>query len=117
MSYFREEEGNARTRQWIRRSKVAIYLGSSPRHARLVALVLNLVTGCVSPQFHLKFDDFFETVQDLNALPKSKWQILSLFVTEGGESTQSVHPQGVNMPASRPMPSHVTGPPDPLDFD
>ncbi len=30
-------------------------------HARNVYLVLNLVTGCVSPQYHCCFDDFFET--------------------------------------------------------
>jgi hypothetical protein len=30
-------------------------------HARNVYLVLNLVTGCVSLQYHCCFDDFFET--------------------------------------------------------
>jgi hypothetical protein len=30
-------------------------------HARNVYLVLNLITGCVSPQYHCCFDDFFET--------------------------------------------------------
>ncbi len=29
-------------------------------HARNVYLVLNLITGCVSPQYHCRFDDFFE---------------------------------------------------------
>jgi hypothetical protein len=29
-------------------------------HARNVYLVLNLITGCVSPQYHCHFDDFFE---------------------------------------------------------
>jgi hypothetical protein len=33
----------------------------SPMHARNVYLILNLVTGCVSPQYHCCFDDFFET--------------------------------------------------------
>jgi hypothetical protein len=46
-------------------------------HARSVALVLSLLTGYVSPQFHIKFDDLFETVRDLNTLPESKWQALS----------------------------------------
>ncbi len=32
-------------------------------HARNVYLVLNLITGCVSPQYHCCFDDFFETTQ------------------------------------------------------
>jgi hypothetical protein len=30
-------------------------------HARNVYLVLNLITGCVSPQYHCCFDAFFET--------------------------------------------------------
>jgi hypothetical protein len=30
-------------------------------HARNVYLVLNLITGCVSPQYHCRFEDFFET--------------------------------------------------------
>lgn len=33
-------------------------------HAQSVALVLSLTTGLVSPQFHVAFDDHFETVQD-----------------------------------------------------
>ncbi len=30
-------------------------------HARNVFLVLNLMTGCISPQYHCCFDDFIET--------------------------------------------------------
>jgi hypothetical protein len=37
--------GGKRPNKWVRRSRLAIYLGSSPRHAQLVALVLSLVTG------------------------------------------------------------------------
>ena len=32
-------------------------------HARNVYLVLNLITRCVSPQYHCCFDDFFETTR------------------------------------------------------
>jgi hypothetical protein len=38
-----------------------IYLGSLPKHTSLVALVLDFLTAPVSLQFHLKFDDLFET--------------------------------------------------------
>ena len=34
----------------------------SPNHARNVGLVLNHRTGLVSPQFHAKYDDLWETV-------------------------------------------------------
>jgi hypothetical protein len=61
---------------------LAINLGQSPRHARSVALVLSLLTGYASAQFHLKHDDFFETVRDVNAMPQSKWQELANFTPE-----------------------------------
>ncbi len=32
-------------------------------HARNVYLVLSLITRCVSPQYHCRFDDFFETTR------------------------------------------------------
>jgi hypothetical protein len=43
------------------RARLGLNLGPSPIHARNVYLVLNLMTGCVSPQYHCQFDDFFET--------------------------------------------------------
>jgi hypothetical protein len=74
--------GGKRPNKWVRRSQISVYMGMSPRHARSVALVLNLSTGYMSPQFHLKFDDFFETVQDAKTRPVSKWQMLARFVTD-----------------------------------
>ena len=52
-----------------------------------MALVLNPRTGHVSPQFHVKFDDFFETIQakstDLET-PDPAWKYLSGFATRKG---------------------------------
>jgi hypothetical protein len=48
---------------WSPRARLGVNLGSSPSHARNVYLVLNLHTGCVSPQYHCRFVDFFETVR------------------------------------------------------
>ena len=48
--------------KWDARSRAEIYLGQSPIHNRNVALVLNIHTGYVSPQFHVKFDETFRTV-------------------------------------------------------
>ena len=71
--------------KWKERSRLGVYLGPSPNHARSIALVLNPRTGHVSPQFHVKFDDFFETVQakatDLDA-PDPEWKYLSGFATK-----------------------------------
>ena len=56
------QTGGIGTPKWEPRSHSGIYLGHSPCHAGSVALVLNLKTGLVSPQFHLVFDDEFTTV-------------------------------------------------------
>jgi hypothetical protein len=76
--------GGKRPNKGVRRSRVALYLGSLSHHARSIALVLSLMTGYVSPHFHLKYDDFFETVQETKSLPQSKWQQLGRFITATG---------------------------------
>ena len=44
-----------------RRSRLRQFLGFSEEHSTLVANVRNLRTGYISPQYHLVFDDLFET--------------------------------------------------------
>ena len=62
--------------KWDARARVGVNLGLSPQHARTVALVLNLKTGRVTPQFHVKFDTKFDTVKPGkdNVRPESLWQ-------------------------------------------
>jgi hypothetical protein len=38
------------------------FVGFSDEHSSLVANVLHLTTNFISPQFHVVFDDLFETV-------------------------------------------------------
>ena len=69
--------------KWKERSSVGIYLGRSPQHNRQVALVLNIHTGLVSPQFHVKVDPSFDTVPQLykNRVPEpSRWQLKAGFI-------------------------------------
>ncbi len=47
--------------RWSPRARLGINLGPSPMHARNAYLVLNLVTGCVSRQYHCCFDNIFKT--------------------------------------------------------
>ena len=86
--------------KWKQQSLLGMYLGPSPNHARSVTLLLNPRTGHVSPQFHVKFDDFFETVQtkDTNLdAPEPQWKYLSGFAIQKGA------PQGKNhRPIGRP---------------
>ena len=48
--------------KWQERARLGVYLGPSPNHSRTVHLILNLMTGHVSPQYHVKHDDFFKTI-------------------------------------------------------
>ena len=64
--------------KWKERSRIGIYLGRSPQHAREIALVMDLETGLVSPQFHVKIDSTFKTLKDIGMLmPPIMWQIKS----------------------------------------
>ena len=73
--------------KWKQRARLGIYLGPSPSHACTVALILNPRTGHVSPQFHVKFDDFFETVgnspTDMDT-PEPEWKYISGFAIKKG---------------------------------
>jgi hypothetical protein len=64
---------------WSPRARLGVNLGSSPSHTRNVYLVLNLHTGCVSPQYHCQFNNFFEAMRhggpDVSV--PSAWQQLS----------------------------------------
>jgi len=68
---------------WSPRARLGINLSPSPAHAYNVYLILNLYTGCVSPQFHCRFDDFYETVKhggpDVSV--PSIWQQLAGLIT------------------------------------
>ncbi len=48
---------------WSPCAHFGLNLGPSLMHARNVCLVLNLVTGCVSPQYHCCFDSCFKTTR------------------------------------------------------
>ena len=62
-----QSDGGTDPPKWEPRACLGIYLGHSPSHAGRVALVMNPKSGLVSPQFHLVFDNIFETVPHLRA--------------------------------------------------
>jgi hypothetical protein len=51
-------------------------MGFSPLHASSVALACNLNTGHISPQFHVVYDNFFETVHTNGEDPSDVWSNL-----------------------------------------
>ena len=74
--------------KWNSRARVAVYLGQSPNHARSIGLALNLTTGNVSPQFHMKWDSSFDTLKRSfgGYMPESKWQIQCGFTKSSNRS-------------------------------
>jgi hypothetical protein len=81
------QTGQAQSK-WLPRARLGIYLGMSPRHARSVALVLNPRTGLVSPQWHVKFDDNFETVFGTSDVTHGRWKTLAGFIAIGSRKTE-----------------------------
>jgi hypothetical protein len=65
--------------KWEPRSKRGQYMGISASHASSVHLVRNLQTGSITPQYHLVFDDFFETVFSDGEQEPTVWQDLVVF--------------------------------------
>jgi hypothetical protein len=65
--------------KWEPRSRRGQFMGISPNHASSVHLVRNLQTGTITPQFHLVFDDFFETVFSEGEQEPDVWQDLVVF--------------------------------------
>ncbi len=73
--------------KWSPMCCLGIHLEPSNEHARNVCLVLNPNTGLVSPQYHCRFDDFFESVrfQSPKLTAPTTWQSL-LKLTKGNTS-------------------------------
>jgi hypothetical protein len=55
-------QNNKKLPKWNRCALVGHFFGYSDEHSSLVANVRHLSTSYVSPQFHVVFDDLFETV-------------------------------------------------------
>jgi Integrase core domain. len=62
----RLQSGSIGPPKWDPRSQLRISVGFSPHHSCTVAMVLNPNTGSVSPQFHVIFDDHFQTLKFLS---------------------------------------------------
>ena len=80
--------------KWTERSRIGVYLGRSPFHARSVALVLNISTGRVSPQYHVQFDPGFYTVRKMfgGQPTPSLWQAICGFTRADPEAAKQREP-------------------------
>ena len=71
------------------------YVGT---HAQNLSNVLSTSSGCVSPQFQVIYDDFFETIEGdmLMRDVTMKWKTLTGFTREGIEDQLQKHDNIVN---------------------
>ena len=69
--------------KWEPRSRRGQYVGASPLHASSVGVIWNLRTNNLSPQFHVVYDDFFETVHSKEDTVPTGWEEL---VTHSSEN-------------------------------
>ena len=81
--------------KWDARSRAGIYMGQSLVHNRNVALVLNIHTGYVSPQFHVKFNETFRTLQ------QDKWNATWLISTGFMTQINKVSPNEAITPSGK----------------
>ena len=65
--------------KWQPRSRRAQFVGISPNHAEDIALVRNLNTGRLSPQFHVVFDEWFETCYSSESAEPSNWADMCIY--------------------------------------
>ena len=89
--------------KWQKRAQLGVYLWPSPNHSRTVHLILNLRMGHVLPQYHVKHDNFFETITDKNSnfdSPEPTWKRLSGLVKNGhkksSDSERATSPTPIN---------------------
>ena len=68
-------------------------MGIDPNHAETVPLVRNLKTGYLSPQYHVVFDDWFETCYSSDDQPPSNWEDMCIF-----NRYETVFDQGITPP-------------------
>jgi len=93
-----------RMKKWEHKERIGAHLGESPRHSKKVALVLNLQTGHVSPQFHCQHDDLCDTLRPSLQNPGvvSKWQAKTGFHNHKGKIgegvTDDVFAEGLQIP-------------------
>jgi hypothetical protein len=87
-----------------------------PQHAKSVALVLSLTTRLVSPQYHVQFDDLFETIAKENEqyVPKSEWQTKTNFKRAKHTGKPTVIPSAPNTSVIPPSAATTSPTPAPI---
>jgi hypothetical protein len=101
-----------RIHKWAERSRVGIFLGHSPQHARTVGLILSLSTGLTSPQFHVQYDDGFATMRASfgNLPPISNWQKQTHFTADAEKMKNKRENKGKTQKKRKANDDNIQGP-------
>ena len=59
--------------KWDPRSRIGVNMGFNKMHSTESGLVLKLLTGSISPQYHVVFDEMFSTVTNSTAAYPEVW--------------------------------------------
>ena len=86
-------QGMVKIPRWEPRTRRGIFLGFSDMHSSRVGLILNPRTGRVSPQFHVVYDDHFETVANDGSVVPPSWPELVLSSSEVIALDEDAHPE------------------------
>ncbi len=68
--------------KWVPQACLGIFLRFSTLHSSQVPIVMNVDTGKISPQFHVIFDDKFETAVSMNLEESIGEQMEIIFLFE-----------------------------------
>jgi hypothetical protein len=91
------QNGIAKQRIWDLKGQAQMMLQISPTCAQSVPLVLSLKAGLISPEFHTKHDDLFETMHRKVGgfwMPKSHWQKLLGFLRKTKQRFEPIRSKG-----------------------
>ena len=102
--------------KWAPRSRLGMFLGFSPVHSSLVPLVLNIATGRITPQYHVVFDDRFETVPSLPALASENETWKHILKTFERDCFLDVTPDELGVRPRDPLRSDWSQPDHPIDL-
>lgn len=91
--------------KWKSRAEVGIYLGRSPHHNRSVGMVLNRSTGLVSPQFHIKYDNNFDTVDELTTM--EEWKVKAGFIQNPNDAREKTRTKSHMVESHSSLGKHV----------
>ena len=67
------QKSGVKIHKWFPRSRRGVNMGFSKMHSTPFGLVLNLLTGSISPQYHVLFDEMFSTAVIRTAADPEVW--------------------------------------------